>query len=53
MGLRNAFAAFLAALKAPKKEEQKTRPAVAGFASNRPIGKANAELLRRWAQTNE
>jgi SPP1 gp7 family putative phage head morphogenesis protein len=53
VSLRDALAAFFDTLKAPKEGEQKTRPAVAGFASKRPIGKANAELLRRWAQTNE
>jgi SPP1 gp7 family putative phage head morphogenesis protein len=53
VGLRNAFAVFLDALKAPKKDDQKTRPAVAGFVSKRPVGKTNAEMLRRWAQTNE
>ncbi len=55
MGLRTAVAAFFAALtKAPKKEgKRKTQPTVKGFASNRPVGKTNADMLRRWSGTNE
>ena len=53
MGLRTAIAAFFNGLKKPKEGERKTKPTVKGFASNRPVGKTNADILRRWAQSNE
>lgn len=53
MSLRDAFAAFFGALKAPKAPDQKARPAVAGFVSKRPVGKTNADMLRAWARNNE
>ncbi len=55
MSLGDALTAFFQALKADKDKagEQKTRPAVAGFVSKLPVGKANVQTLRQWAQRNE